>query len=100
MADPIELPQRQADLMLFMDDFIRARGRAPTHREIAAGLGLKTSNPGPYIRPLLGKGLLKRRRTDGRLYFSPEGDNWIQINRSRQMGLWDGQSSPEPKTDN
>ena len=50
---------RQLELLGFMTAYHDAEGDWPTHRQIAAALGINSPNIGPYLRLLEAKGLLR-----------------------------------------
>ena len=50
---------RQLELLGFMAGYHDANETWPTHREIAAALGINSPNIGPYLRLLEAKGLLR-----------------------------------------
>jgi DNA-binding MarR family transcriptional regulator len=50
------------DVLLFVLAYTSGNKVAPTHHEIAQGLGLKTISMHQYLRPLEAKGLIKRKR--------------------------------------
>jgi predicted transcriptional regulator len=55
------IPRRQLDVLLFVLAYTSGNKIAPTHHEIAQGLGLKTISMHQYLGPLEAKGLIKRK---------------------------------------
>jgi SOS-response transcriptional repressor LexA len=55
------IPKRQLDVIRFVLDYTSKHRIAPTHHEIAQGLGLKTVSMHQYLSPLETKGLIKRK---------------------------------------
>src|SRR5882724_11019607 len=81
------LPRRQKETLLFILRFWRQERVMPTLREISAGIKLSSSNPQPYIRPLITKGYLHRGPTATRL-----------LRISEQAFRWES-AQPEPEKD-
>ncbi len=56
------LTDRQLQTLMWIADFWTANRHAPTHREIAAGLGgsQRTGTAAPFVNPLIAKGYLER----------------------------------------
>jgi len=61
------LTPRQADVLAFVEDYMRREGRSPTLREIGAGVGLRSTNAvSIHIEALESKGRLSRHVNSAR----------------------------------
>ena len=54
------LSPRQQQLLKFMWKYWADKGYWPTQREMCEALGLKSTNAGPYLRPLADKGYIQK----------------------------------------
>lgn len=54
------LTQRQARVLLFVAEYYVKHRVYPTNREVCEGCDIRSSNPAPFIGPLVAKGLLAR----------------------------------------
>jgi DNA-binding MarR family transcriptional regulator len=62
LAEPLPiLTEKQARCLSFIYDFFATNRDYPTHREIAEGLDIQSTNVQPYLEPLIKKGYLKRK---------------------------------------
>ncbi len=62
LAEPLPLlTEKQARCLSFIYDFFSRERDYPTHREIAVGLNIQSTNVQPYLEPLIKKGYLKRK---------------------------------------
>ena len=60
MQNAVPPTKRQLELLGFMAGFHSAYGKWPSQREIAKAMGVNTSNMTGYIRPLIGKSLVRK----------------------------------------
>lgn len=56
------LTTRQAQVLHFIATYFLRERQYPTNREICEGCGIRSSNPTPFIEPLVKKGLLVKLR--------------------------------------
>jgi SOS-response transcriptional repressor LexA len=54
------LTSRQLDVLRFIWGFVRELETYPTHREIADGIGARSTNVAPWLNALIRKGVLTK----------------------------------------
>lgn len=67
LAEPLPvLTEKQARCHTYIYNYFARNRDYPTHREIAEGLDIQSTNVQPYLEPLVKKGYLKRKENSKR----------------------------------
>lgn len=90
---PLSLSGTQEQVLLFVAEFIRREGFAPSYREIRDGTMIQSiSTIGYHIDQLAFEGLIRRRRNRSRaISITQKGKEWLE--KHGHSPLW---SSNEP----
>ena len=83
------LSPRQEQALRIIHGFVERRGLGPSLRELATGLGLRTSNPNLHLQPLIKKGYVDKdpERPTYSLRVTTAGRRWLASHPEAQASL-------------